>query len=59
MEKEDYETEINKLRDLLANVKCGSTEIMNLKRELEAKHSREMEELRTYFEKKCVDLEKK
>ncbi|KAJ8944430.1 hypothetical protein NQ318_002127 [Aromia moschata] len=31
---------------------------MELKGELEAKHSREMEELRTYFEKKCADLEK-
>lgn len=32
---------------------------MELKNELEAKHSREMEELRTYFEKKCADVEKK
>ncbi|XP_018561840.1 centromere-associated protein E isoform X3 [Anoplophora glabripennis] len=58
LEKEDYEMEINKLRDLLANIKCGSTEIMELRQELEARHSREVEELRTYFEKKCADLEK-
>ncbi|KAJ8933982.1 hypothetical protein NQ314_013662 [Rhamnusium bicolor] len=58
LEKDDYENEISRLRELLANIKCGSAEIMELKNELEAKHSREMEELRTYFEKKCVDLEK-
>ncbi|KAJ8915115.1 hypothetical protein NQ315_000367, partial [Exocentrus adspersus] len=58
LEKEDYESEIAKLRGLLANIKCGSTEIMELKQELEAKHSKEVEELRTYFEKKCADLEK-
>lgn len=58
-EKEEYEREISRLRELLANLKCGSAEIMDLKNELEAKHSREMEELRTYFEKKCAELEKK
>lgn len=58
-EKEEYEQEIKRLRDLLANIKCGSTEIMELKNELEAKYSKEVEELRTYFEKKCSDLEKK
>ncbi|KAJ8981747.1 hypothetical protein NQ317_004927 [Molorchus minor] len=58
MESKDYEMEITRLRDLLANIKCGSAEIMELKNELEAKHSNEMEELRTYFEKKCADLEK-
>lgn len=58
-EREEYDIEISRLRDLLANLKCGSAEIMDLKNELEAKHSREMEELRTYFEQKCADLEKK
>ncbi|XP_049819038.1 centromere-associated protein E-like isoform X3 [Aethina tumida] len=57
-EKEEYDQEIKRLRDLLANIKCGSTEIMELKNELEAKYSKEVEELRTYFEKKCSDLEK-
>ncbi|CAH0564692.1 unnamed protein product [Brassicogethes aeneus] len=57
-EKEEYESEIKRLRDMLANIKCGSTEIMELRNELEAKYSKEVEELRTYFEKKCCDLEK-
>lgn len=34
-------------------------DILALKTALDAKHSKEMEELRTYFEKKCSDLEKK
>ncbi|CAH1963292.1 unnamed protein product [Acanthoscelides obtectus] len=58
LEKEEYECEISKLRDLIANIKCGSTEIMEIKHELEALHSKELEELRTYFEKKCAELEK-
>lgn len=32
--------------------------LMELKLELEKKHAKEMEELRTYFEKKCTELEK-
>lgn len=32
--------------------------LMELKLELEKKHAQEMEELRTYFEKKCTELEK-
>lgn len=58
-EKDEYDVEITRLRDLLANLKCGSTEIMDLKNELETKHSREMEALRTYFEKRCTQMEKK
>lgn len=57
-EKLEYENEISRLRSLLTSVKSGSTEIIELRQELEAKHSHEMEELRTYFEKKCADLEK-
>ncbi|XP_050311521.1 centrosomal protein of 290 kDa-like isoform X2 [Anthonomus grandis grandis] len=56
--KEEYETELTRLRNLLENIKCGSTELMDLKEELERKHTTEVEELRTYFEKKCVELEK-
>lgn len=57
-EKNERETEVGRLRQLLANVKSGSTEIMELRQELEAKHAIEMENLRTYFERKCADLEK-
>lgn len=32
--------------------------LMELKLEVEKKHAKEMEELRTYFEKKCTELEK-
>ncbi|XP_030754420.1 A-kinase anchor protein 9-like isoform X3 [Sitophilus oryzae] len=58
LDKDNYEKEISRLRELLENVKCGSTELTELKVELENKHTKEVEELRTYFEKKCVELEK-
>lgn len=58
-EKNDYDTEITRLQQLLLGVKCGSTELLNLKQELETKHAKEVEELRTYFEQKCSDMEKK
>ncbi|KRT78672.1 hypothetical protein AMK59_7050, partial [Oryctes borbonicus] len=57
-ERTDYEAEVSKLRQLLSDVKEGSPEFVEMKRELDAKHANEMEELRTYFEKKCADLEK-
>lgn len=43
---------------MLANTKGGSPELVELRRELELIHGREMEDLRTYFEGKCADLEK-
>ncbi|XP_050514022.1 golgin subfamily A member 4 isoform X2 [Diabrotica virgifera virgifera] len=58
LEKDEYESEISRLRALLAEFQAGSTQFMALKDELDLKHSREMEELRTYFEKKCADVEK-
>ncbi|XP_076270535.1 uncharacterized protein LOC143202700 isoform X3 [Rhynchophorus ferrugineus] len=57
-DRECYEKEIIRLKDLLESVKCGSTELMELRSELEKKHAKEVEELRTYFEKKCAELEK-
>lgn len=57
-EKMNHEVETTKLRELLANVKCESVDIVTLREELEAKHAKEVEELRTYFEQKCADLEK-
>lgn len=38
---------------------CQEMGVLDLKRDLEEKHAKEVEELRTYFEKKCADLEKK
>lgn len=57
-EKAELELEANRLRQLLANVKSGSTEVMGLRAELEKIHKKEMEKLRMYFERKCTDLEK-
>lgn len=57
-EKAELELEANRLRQLLANVKSGSTEVMELRVELEKIHKKEMENLRMYFERKCTDLEK-
>lgn len=57
-EKAELELEANRLRQLLANVKSGSTEVMELRAELEKIHKKEMENLRMYFERKCTDLEK-
>lgn len=51
-------SQINRLRQLLSNVKSGSTELEELRRELDEIHGREMEGLRTYFERKCADMEK-
>lgn len=58
VEQTEHETEANKLRELLSQIKCNATDVLELRQELEAKHAKEMEELRTYFEKKCADLEK-
>ncbi|XP_055853886.1 pericentrin isoform X5 [Episyrphus balteatus] len=57
-EKVERDAEINRLRQLLTSVKNGSTELMQLRHEMDAVHAKEMEDLRQYFEKKCADLEK-
>ncbi|GJQ85469.1 hypothetical protein Trydic_g23892 [Trypoxylus dichotomus] len=58
-ERTNYETEASKLRQLLSDVKERSpSELTEIRKELDTKHAQEMEELRTYFEKKCADLEK-
>lgn len=57
-EKAELDTEANRLRQLLANIKNGSTEVMELRAELDKIHKKEMEKLRMYFERKCTDLEK-
>lgn len=58
LDKAELESETNRLRQLLVNVKGGSTELAELRTELDAIHKKEMEKLRLYFEKKCTDLEK-
>lgn len=58
MEKAELDSETNRLRQLLANIKSGSTEFVELRAELDRIHKKEMEDLRMYFERKCTDLEK-
>ncbi|XP_058118059.1 A-kinase anchor protein 9 [Anopheles ziemanni] len=58
LERAEKEQEVNRLRQMLGSVKTGSIEIGVLRTELEARHTQEMADLRTYFEKKCVELEK-
>lgn len=38
--------------------KDGNASLNDLRTELEARHAKEMEELRTYFERKCLQMEK-
>ncbi|XP_065086318.1 golgin subfamily A member 4 isoform X3 [Ochlerotatus camptorhynchus] len=57
-EKNEHETEVSRLRQLLSNVKSGSVEIEDLRCELEARHTQEMDDLRTYFQKKVAEFEK-
>uniref|UniRef100_A0AAG5DTB8 Pericentrin/AKAP-450 centrosomal targeting domain-containing protein n=1 Tax=Anopheles atroparvus TaxID=41427 RepID=A0AAG5DTB8_ANOAO len=58
VERAEKEQEVSRLRQMLGSVKTGSIEIGVLRAELEARHTQEMADLRTYFEKKCVELEK-
>ncbi|XP_018368606.1 PREDICTED: A-kinase anchor protein 9-like isoform X3 [Trachymyrmex cornetzi] len=56
--KTDSAKEISRLRLLLQNFKDGNASLNDLRTELEARHTKEMEELRTYFEQKCLQMEK-
>ncbi|XP_067211849.1 golgin subfamily A member 4-like isoform X3 [Linepithema humile] len=56
--KTDSAKEIDRLHSLLQNLKDGDARLNDLKSELEARHAKEMEELRTYFERKCLQMEK-
>lgn len=58
VERNEKDAEIIRLRQLLSNIKTGSTEVKELRQELGAIHKKEMEDLRLYFERKCTDLEK-
>ncbi|CAH2044310.1 unnamed protein product, partial [Iphiclides podalirius] len=57
-DKQAYTIETRRLRELLSSVKAGDADIDTLREELSLKHEKEMENLRTYFEKKCSDLER-
>lgn len=57
-EQNEKDVEINRLRQLLVNMKTGSVEVKELRHELDIIHKKEMEDLRMYFERKCTDLEK-
>ncbi|XP_024943907.1 A-kinase anchor protein 9 isoform X5 [Cephus cinctus] len=56
--KVDASNEVQKLRNLLLSVKEGTAGLDELRNELESRHSHEMEDLRTYFEQKCLQMEK-
>ncbi|XP_075979991.1 uncharacterized protein LOC142979119 isoform X2 [Anticarsia gemmatalis] len=57
-DKQAYSIETRRLRELLESVKAGNADIDALRQELDIKHEKEMENLRTYFEKKCSDMER-
>ncbi|XP_043671342.1 A-kinase anchor protein 9-like isoform X2 [Vespula pensylvanica] len=56
--KADCSKELKAMQTLLLNVKEGNIGLNELKNELEIRHAKEMEELRTYFEEKCLQMEK-
>lgn len=56
--KADTTSEIEKVQSLLLGMKEGTTELNYLRNELETRHTKEMEELRMYFERKCLLMEK-
>lgn len=58
MERAELDSEANRLKQILSNIKGGSTEVVELRTELDKIHKKEMENLRLYFERKCTDLEK-
>ncbi|XP_026667954.1 golgin subfamily A member 4-like isoform X3 [Ceratina calcarata] len=56
--KAETASEMRKVQSFMLGVKEGTTELNDLKNELEMRHAKEMEELRTYFEQKCLLMEK-
>lgn len=53
--KEEIENQKNKLKEALEN---NQRELEIQRQELTDKHAKEVEELREYFERRCVDMEK-
>ncbi|KAM0724726.1 Pericentrin [Formica fusca] len=58
--KADSAKEINRLQLLVQTFKSfqNGNDTNDIKAELNARHAKEMEELRTYFEQKCLQMEK-
>ncbi|XP_043509217.1 pericentrin-like isoform X1 [Frieseomelitta varia] len=56
--KADTTSEIEKVQSLFLGMKEGTTQLNDLRNELEMRHTKEMEELRMYFERKCLLMEK-
>lgn len=56
--KSQAANELQKLKSLSIGLGENPMSLTELKSELESRHSREMEELRTYFEEKCLQMEK-
>ncbi|XP_046436296.1 nuclear mitotic apparatus protein 1-like isoform X3 [Neodiprion fabricii] len=50
--------DVQKLKSLSLGTSDNALSLSDLKAELETRHSKEMEELRTYFEQKCLQMEK-
>lgn len=57
-EKEAHNSAATKLTELMSSLETENQHINEIKEQLDEKHKKEMEELRTYFEQKCTDLEK-
>lgn len=54
---EEHKIELEKLRSMLMRMQeTGNSSLIIHK--MEEEHAKAMEELRTYYEKKCADLEK-
>lgn len=57
--RSSHDNELKILRDQVESEKQkNETSLSQIRTELQAKHTQEMEKLRTYFEQKCTDLEK-
>lgn len=56
--KLEANAESSRFQQLLASFEEGNAGLKQLRAEMEEKHAREMEELRTYFEQKCLQMEK-
>lgn len=60
-EKEIYSTTLLKLKNYFDSRVCSTDDQIDVDeriREIEARHCKEMEDLRKYFEKRCIDIEK-
>ncbi|XP_046753841.1 centromere-associated protein E-like isoform X2 [Diprion similis] len=56
--KAETANDVQKLKSLSLGMSDNALSLSDLKAELETRHSKEMEELRTYFEQKCLQMEK-